>query len=89
MPVCGSVLDCIGHTPPVALDRLTQPGSARVLLKLEYFAPGAGMKDRIGKQIIADAEKDGRLQPGGDAAWCRVCSHHEPDVPLHPAGCRS
>lgn len=60
-----SVLDAIGNTSLVALSRLVPPRSATLLLKLEMENPGGSMKDRIGKQIIEDAERQGRLRPGG------------------------
>lgn len=55
----------IGNTPLVALDRLTAGLPGRIFLKLEYFNPGLAIKDRIARQIIEDAEADGRLKPGG------------------------
>ncbi len=63
--IAPSVLETIGATPLVALDRLGAGLPGRVLLKLEYLNPGHSIKDRIARQIIADAEGDGRLQPGG------------------------
>jgi len=63
--VCNSILGAIGSTPLVALDRIRPANGARVLLKLEYLNPGGSMKDRIGLQIIEDAERSGRLRPGG------------------------
>lgn len=62
---CRSVLETIGGTPLVALERLSPPGGARVLAKLETTSPGASVKDRIALRMIRDAEMDGRLQPGG------------------------
>lgn len=63
--VVPSVLDTIGSTPVVALDRLCADLPGRVLLKLEYLNPGHSIKDRIARQIIADAEAHGLLHPGG------------------------
>ncbi|HEY3079598.1 MAG TPA: cysteine synthase family protein [Chloroflexota bacterium] len=62
-----SVLDAVGQTPLVALDRLTGARSlpARVALKLEYYGPGGSVKDRAALRIVEDAERDGRLRPGG------------------------
>jgi cysteine synthase A len=57
-------LGAIGHTPLIALDRLTAGRSGRILLKLEYFNPGYSIKDRIALQIVEDAERAGRLRPG-------------------------
>ena len=64
MPVLGSVVEAIGRTPLVALDRLGAGLPGRVLLKLEYLNPGASMKDRIGLRIVESAEASGRLKPG-------------------------
>lgn len=60
-----SILGAIGQTPLIALDRIAAGLPGRVLLKLEYFNPGYSIKDRIALRIIEDAEKAGRLQPGG------------------------
>lgn len=59
-----SVLGAIGHTPLVALDRLTRGVPGRILAKLEYLSPGFSKKDRIALQMIDEAEADGRLRPG-------------------------
>ena len=60
----GSVLELIGHTPLLKL-RLTPPGSAAVLAKLEAANPGGSVKDRVALAIIEDAEARGKLKPGG------------------------
>src|SRR6187551_3831252 len=60
-----TVLDLVGGTPIVRLDRLSPPGHARILAKLEFLNPGGSVKDRIGLAMIEQAEKDGRLKPGG------------------------
>ncbi|HLG51212.1 MAG TPA: cysteine synthase family protein [Chloroflexota bacterium] len=60
-----SILDTIGRTPLVALDRLTRGLPGRIVLKLEYFNPGFSIKDRIALRIIEEAERSGRLKPGG------------------------
>jgi cysteine synthase len=60
-----SILDTIGETPLVALDRLTSGLNGRVLAKVEYFNPGFSIKDRIALGIIKQAEQEGRLKPGG------------------------
>ena len=63
--VCSSVVDAIGRTPLVALERLSEGLPGLVLAKLESFSPGGSVKDRIARRMIEDAERDGRLQPGG------------------------
>lgn len=60
-----SVLDLIGNTPVVPLRRVTDGVPYRVLAKLEFLNPGGSVKDRIAARMLAAAEKDGRLRPGG------------------------
>jgi cystathionine beta-synthase len=60
-----SILDLIGDTPLVRLNRVPEPGSAEVVAKVEFFNPGGSVKDRIGTTMIADAEARGALRPGG------------------------
>jgi cysteine synthase A len=60
-----NILDAIGNTPLVELRRLGQPGSARVMAKLEWANPTGSMKDRMALAAIAAAEADGRLPRGG------------------------
>jgi cysteine synthase A len=59
-----SVLDAIGHTPLVALDRLIRGLDGRIVAKLEYLNPGFSKKDRNALQMIEDAEASGDLKPG-------------------------
>jgi cysteine synthase A len=60
-----TILDLVGDTPVVRLQRLPPPGSAVVWAKLERANPGGSVKDRIGKAMIEAAEAAGVLQPGG------------------------
>lgn len=60
-----SVLDGIGNTPLVQLDRVVPAGSARVLAKLEWANPTGSMKDRMARSAIEGAEARGDLKPGG------------------------
>lgn len=60
-----SILDAIGHTPLVLLQRLTQGLSARVAVKVESSNPGGSIKDRVAWAMIQDAERKGLLSPGG------------------------
>jgi cysteine synthase len=62
--VLNSVIEAIGATPLVDLRRLGRNFDGTVLAKLEYLNPGFSKKDRIARQIIEDAEADGRLRPG-------------------------
>lgn len=59
-----SAIDAIGQTPLIALDRLTAGIDGRILAKLEFTNPGFSKKDRIAREIIEEAEKDGSLRPG-------------------------
>lgn len=60
-----SILDTIGQTPLIKLNRVTEGIKATVLAKTEYFNPGGSVKDRIAITIVEEAEKAGRLKPGG------------------------
>src|SRR5215210_7909914 len=60
-----TLLELVGNTPIVRLERIAPAGGARLLAKLEYLNPGGSNKDRIGMAMIAAAERDGKLRPGG------------------------
>lgn len=60
-----SILGAIGNTPLVALDRIARGKPGRILLKIEFFNPGFSIKDRIALKIVEDAERSGKLRPGG------------------------
>jgi cystathionine beta-synthase len=61
----GSVLETIGWTPLIRLNRVTRGVRTPVYGKAEFFNPGGSVKDRIGLPIIEQAEREGRLKPGG------------------------
>ncbi|MFQ5791676.1 MAG: PLP-dependent cysteine synthase family protein [Acidobacteriota bacterium] len=63
-PLYPSTLEAIGNTPMVTLGKGLPPGSARVLVKLEYFNPTGSYKDRMALSIIEAAEERGDLRPG-------------------------
>ncbi|QPK82939.1 cysteine synthase A [Corynebacterium qintianiae] len=63
--IAGNVLDLVGGTPLVELQRISKDTGARVLAKLEFYNPANSVKDRIGKAIVEAAEKSGDLKPGG------------------------
>ena len=65
MKYANSVLDLVGNTPLVKLNKLTAGIAATVLVKVEYLNPGGSSKDRIATRIIDAAERDGLLGPGG------------------------
>jgi len=65
MKFANSVIDLVGNTPLVKLNRVTDGIVATVLVKVEYLNPGGSSKDRIATRIIDAAERDGFLKPGG------------------------
>ena len=60
-----NILETIGNTPLVKLNKLTEELPCIVLAKYETFNPGNSVKDRMALKMIEDAEADGRLKPGG------------------------
>lgn len=65
MKYYNNVLETIGHTPMVKINRITKDLKATVVVKIETGNPGNSIKDRMAVKMIEDAEKDGRLKPGG------------------------
>ncbi|HAT1405737.1 TPA: cysteine synthase A [Corynebacterium striatum] len=65
MAVYNNILETIGNTPLVRLNRLTEGLDAEILVKVESFNPANSVKDRIGKAIIDAAVESGELKPGG------------------------
>jgi cystathionine beta-synthase len=66
MEYANNILETIGNTPLVKLNRvLGEDFPALVFAKVETFNPGNSVKDRMALKMIEDAEKDGRLKPGG------------------------
>jgi cysteine synthase A len=63
--IAASVLELIGRTPMVRLNRLPAPEGAVVVAKLESVNPGGSIKDRIALAMLEDAERRGMLPPGG------------------------
>lgn len=60
-----SILDTIGGTPIVKLNHVTEGIASEIYVKIEYLNPAGSMKDRVGLNIVNDAEKRGMLGPGG------------------------
>jgi len=60
-----NILETIGHTPMVKLNKVTKDIPATVLAKIETTNPGNSIKDRMALKMIEDAEKSGKLKPGG------------------------
>ncbi len=65
MKYANNILETIGNTPLVKLNKVTKEVDALVLAKVETFNPGNSVKDRMAVKMIEDAEADGRLKPGG------------------------
>ncbi len=65
MDIKHSVIDAIGNTPLIRLRRLSDVTGCEILGKAEFMNPGQSVKDRAALGIIRDAEKNGRLKPGG------------------------
>jgi cystathionine beta-synthase len=63
--ICDTILDAIGDTPLVRINRITRGVPGTVLAKLETFNPGNSIKDRMAVKMIEDAERAGLLKPGG------------------------
>jgi cysteine synthase len=63
--VADDITELVGQTPMLQLKRMVPAGSADVFAKLEYLNPGGSVKDRAAIGIIRQAERDGKLSPGG------------------------
>lgn len=72
MKYAETILDAIGNTPLVKLNKLPRQRGveALVLCKLEYMNPGGSVKDRIGRVMLEDAEREGKIKPGGTIIEC-------------------
>lgn len=63
--IATNMVDTVGNTPLVKLNKITEGLDAEILVKGEFFNPLFSVKDRIGKAMIEDAERTGKLKPGG------------------------
>ncbi len=71
MQIFNNILDTIGNTPLVRINKIGKDKiKANLLAKVEYFNPGNSIKDRIGYQMVLDAEANGTLKPGGTIIEC-------------------
>lgn len=70
MDIKNSILDTIGHTPLIRLNSITRELPCTVAAKVEYFNPGHSAKDRMAIKMVAVAEKEGKLKPGGTIIEC-------------------
>ncbi len=65
-----NILETIGNTPLIKLNKITKDLPCNVLAKVEYFNPGNSIKDRMAVKMVEVAEKEGRLKPGGTIIEC-------------------
>src|SRR6187402_12783 len=63
--IYNSIVDTIGNTPLVKLNKMAKGIAGTIVAKVEYFNPGNSTKDRMALRMIEDAEKAGLLKPGG------------------------
>ena len=60
-----NILETIGNTPLIKLNKITKDLPCTVLAKVEYFNPGNSIKDRMAIKMLEVAEKEGKIKPGG------------------------
>jgi len=69
-PIYENILETIGRTPMIRMNALANDIPGEVYAKVEYFNPGHSTKDRMALKMVEDAERDGRLKPGGTIIEC-------------------
>ena len=70
MDIKNNILETIGNTPLIRLNKITKDFPCPVAAKVDYFNPGNSIKDRMAVKMIEVAEKEGKLQPGGTIIEC-------------------
>ena len=65
MDIKNNILETIGHTPLIRLNKITRTLPCTVLAKVEYFNPGNSIKDRMALKMLEVAEQEGKIKPGG------------------------
>ena len=70
MDIKNNILETIGNTPLIKLNKITKELPCTVLAKVDYFNPGNSIKDRMALKMIEMAEKEGKLKPGGTIIEC-------------------
>ncbi len=65
-----NILETIGNTPLIKMNKITEDIPGTILAKVEYFNPGHSVKDRMALKMIENAEKEGKLKPGGTIIEC-------------------
>lgn len=68
--VFDNILGAIGNTPMIRLNKIAEDLPGTILAKVEYFNPGNSVKDRMALKMVEDAEKAGKIQPGGTIIEC-------------------
>lgn len=70
MNIKENILETIGNTPLIQLNKITRSLPCTVLAKVDYFNPGNSIKDRMALKMVEVAEKEGKLKPGGTIIEC-------------------
>jgi cystathionine beta-synthase len=70
MDIKNNILETIGNTPLIKLNKITRDFPCIVAAKVEYFNPGNSVKDRMAVKMVEVAEKEGKLKPGGTIIEC-------------------
>src|SRR5215211_582009 len=70
MDIKNNILETIGNTPLIRLNKITRDFPCTVLAKTEYFNPGNSIKDRMALKMVEVAEQEGKLKPGGTIIEC-------------------
>ncbi|HRP33839.1 MAG TPA: pyridoxal-phosphate dependent enzyme, partial [Agriterribacter sp.] len=70
MDIRNNILETIGNTPLIRLNKITRDFPCVVAAKVDYFNPGNSIKDRMALKMIEVAEKEGKLKPGGTIIEC-------------------
>lgn len=70
MDIRNNILETIGHTPMIRLNRITRDFPCMVAAKVDYFNPGNSIKDRMALKMLEVAEHEGKIRPGGTIIEC-------------------
>ena len=70
MDIKNNILETIGNTPLIKLNKIAEDIPGTILAKTEYFNPGNSVKDRMALMMLEDAESEGKIQPGGTVIEC-------------------
>ena len=70
MDIRNNILETIGNTPLIKLNKITKDFPCTILAKVDYFNPGNSIKDRMALKMVEVAEQEGKLKPGGTIIEC-------------------